>query len=135
MKKRLRNEPFFLFIIYLHHICYKCYNLLVMIHDNTKTQELKMKKVNLNNWEVEVKESKNGTQRVMMWFGSKPIFVNLHTDGTSSIDVTSFRCDGAHARVSNKTKKVQLTSGKKITLKKTVIASHDTDITFSKFSE
>ena len=105
-----------------------------MIHNNTTTWESKMKKVNLNNWEVEVTESKNGRKHVFMHLGGKSIMVHLSKDGKSDITVHSHATDGEHAKVSKKTRRLITNSGKKFVSKKTTTKTHDSKVTLVKFS-
>ena len=93
-----------------------------------------MKQVDLKNWEVEVDEKEDSHKMVTMWFGGKAIIVHLHDDGTSSIQVSSHRCDDKHASVSKSTSKYELPSGRKFTCKSTELTSHDTKVEFKKFT-
>ena len=111
-----------------------CYTPLVMIHNNTTIQELNMKKVDLNNWNVEVDES-NGRKHVFMYFGGKSIMVHLRKDGSSDITVHSHRTDGEHAKVSKKTKRLITDNGVKFVSKETTTKSRDSRVTLVKFSK
>ena len=143
MKKRLRNEPFFLFIIYLHHICYMCYTPLVMIHNNTTIQELNMEKTQLNsNWEVEVKEdsyTSSGEPVSTIFLGSNDysntISIHLRKNGTADISIYSHEnSNNKHVRLSKQTHNLNIESDVQSVAKITNLSSRKTRVSFNKFS-
>ena len=103
-----------------------------------------MNQVNLNKWTIDVTEkdyenSKGDVSTVYMYFGGKVICVHLNADGSSSVDVNSHNCSGNYANISKETEHLCLPDtkhsvAKTFTVKKTIIESHDTKVSFSKFS-
>ncbi len=98
-----------------------------------------------NEWKIDVEEkgfknSKGDVKTVFMYFGGKIINVSLYADGSSKVGVNSHNCNGDHAKISKNTMHLK-TDGKlsgfpsrNFTVKETEIESHDTKVSFMKFS-